>query len=146
VILPFYGQMHLWSFFVLIIAFLLPFILIKNLHIIYKFMFSALLGVFSKGILEVCYFLGSGQISYIDIMLAFVAGGILLLYNHKFHILRINRLVFGLCVLQVIIFIGLWFTGFWPTLADSPIWIVSKANGMLMWLSLIDTKKKTEVK
>ena len=142
---------HTWTLITIVIAFIIPFIKIKNRPILDKFILSVSFGALSKGALEFAYILFLGGTSVGDLYLVALGGGLIYVYNIKHKILKINRLFVALCVLEIVSLLALQYTGFFDLLTTylsgqggydphNWIWGISKANGMLMWLSLIDQR------
>lgn len=152
---PIYGVAHLFSTIVLVLAVILPFYILRKrkINIVYKFTIMVVMGLMSKAILEMEYFVGMGMMDWWDLVIGIVSILALWYYNRKLGVIKFNWFFTILVVLQVMTIGVMWSMGFFdvlkvyltPTGGPDPhnlVWGISKLNGMLMWLVLIQRRDK----
>lgn len=145
------ATIHTWTLIIIVMAFIIPFFKIKGRPLLDKFILSVSFGALSKGSLEFAYILFLGGTSIGDLILVALGGGLIYVYNIKYKIIKINKIFIALCVLELGSLLALHYSGFFALLSaclsaqggydpHNWIWGITKANGMLMWLSLIDQR------
>jgi hypothetical protein len=136
--------------------------ILRKEKFIYRIMYLFCFAMLGKSAYEIVWQWGANNvIDYGDIIEFFVST-LPLIYFYYYNkqlkinrILKMNKLFVGMFVLQVIVFLAMWQTGWFDAwkmfatgLGGDPhnlLWAIGRTNGMFMWLALIDRSNKMKI-
>jgi len=157
-----YGGTHLFSVFIAIAVIIFTMYTLRKEKFIYKIMYLLCLAMLGKSAYEIVWQWGANNVIDYNDMSEFIVSILPLIYFYYYNkqlkinrILKVNKLFVGLFVLQAIVFLAMWQTGWFDAwklfaagLGGDPhnlLWAIGRTNGMFMWLSLIKTPKPDKI-